>query len=293
MPSRSSVRTLLHSAGILLGVAGIVFVGQRLVTYGAQIDLRSINPAGYFVLVLLSALYGASNILLAAGWREILARLGATPTFRWAVWAYAVSQLAKYVPGNIFHLVGRQALGAAAGMAHGPLAKSAIMELAVVALCAVLFVPLLLALYWPAGGGILGPVLFGGAILLAMSVARRVFGRALARSALFYTLYLAISGIVFLGTYLLSGGQATMEEMPVVAGAYVLAWLAGLVTPGAPAGIGVREAVLLVLLGNLAAPPVILLAVVMGRAVTVVGDVGFYLAGHSIGRPREARKADG
>jgi len=35
----------------------------------------------------------------------------------------------------------------------------------------------------------------------------------------------------------------------------------------------------LFLLAGFANPPVILLAVVMGRAVTVLGDLGFYLIG--------------
>jgi hypothetical protein len=36
----------------------------------------------------------------------------------------------------------------------------------------------------------------------------------------------------------------------IVMGSYVIAWLAGFVTPGAPAGIGVREAVLVILLAT-------------------------------------------
>ena len=37
-------------------------------------------------------------------------------------------------------------------------------------------------------------------------------------------------------------------------GAYVIAWLAGLVTPGAPAGVGVRELVMYALLPYLDQP---------------------------------------
>ena len=58
-------------------------------------------------------------------------------------------------------------------------------------------------------------------------------------------------------------------------GAYVLAWLAGLVTPGAPAGVGVRELVLLALLKGSVGQTELLLAVLLGRLVTVGGDVAF------------------
>jgi uncharacterized membrane protein YeaQ/YmgE (transglycosylase-associated protein family) len=51
----------------------------------------------------------------------------------------------------------------------------------------------------------------------------------------------------------------------VICGAYVVAWLAGLLTPGAPADL--------------------LTAIVLGRIVTVFGDVVFYLLAVCI-RPR-------
>ncbi|MDZ7598490.1 MAG: hypothetical protein U5J82_09410 [Desulfobacterales bacterium] len=38
----------------------------------------------------------------------------------------------------------------------------------------------------------------------------------------------------------------TFSTFFALCGAYVIAWLAGLVTPGAPAGVGVRELVLVV-----------------------------------------------
>ena len=69
-----------------------------------------------------------------------------------------------------------------------------------------------------------------------------------------------------------------LVSLPVslLCGAYVIAWLAGLVTPGAPAGIGVREAVLLFLLGNVLPHADLLLAVLIGRMVTVFGDTIYF-----------------
>ena len=60
-------------------------------------------------------------------------------------------------------------------------------------------------------------------------------------------------------------------------GAYVLAWLVGLVTPGAPAGVGIRELVLLFVLKGVIPETDLLLAVVMGRVVTIFGDVLYFL----------------
>lgn len=276
---KQGLRQILHCLGLLLGIMGIVFVAQRLAMYHEQIDLTSINIVGYAAIGVLSIAHGASNVLLAAGWHDILARLGVERTFRWTIWAYAMSQLAKYVPGNIFHLLGRQALGASAAISHGSLAKSAVMELAIIAFCTVFFLPLLLPVAWPKSGAFASVVLFVAVILSSIILTARFLGQRLARSAAFYSAYLTISGTIFISVYLLCGGEAGPDDMPTIAGAYVLAWLVGLCTPGAPAGLGVREAVLLTLLTDIAAPPVILLAVVMGRVVTVLGDFEFYLAG--------------
>ena len=86
-----------------------------------------------------------------------------------------------------------------------------------------------------------------------------------------------ISGALFVALIRLVDATTAGSEtllLPVI-GAYVLAWLAGLVTPGAPAGVGVRELVLLALLKGSVGQTELLLAVLLGRLVTVSGDVAF------------------
>ena len=78
----------------------------------------------------------------------------------------------------------------------------------------------------------------------------------------------------------------TVRNGPV--GMAALAWMAGFVTPGAPAGLGVREAVLLALLERLLTPQQALLVVVLWRVVTTLGDVVFFGIGLWAGRRRPA-----
>ena len=282
MISKQAAKKYLHRLGILLGIAGVLFVGQRLLAYRSEIDIGAIGAAGYVYIGLLSLLYGAANVLLAVGWHEILRHLGIERPMRWTLRTYAISQLAKYVPGNIFHLVGRQALGAAAGIGNGPLAKSSVLELVIIALCAGLFLPLLLPLVLAAVSPGESLVLFGMTAALSIAIADRYLGRRLARAATLYASHLATAGAIFVAAYFVAGGDALARELPAIAGAYVLAWLAGLVTPGAPAGLGVRETVLLFLLAGLGAEATILLAVVLGRVITVLGDMLFYVAGQFV-----------
>lgn len=111
----------------------------------------------------------------------------------------------------------------------------------------------------------------------------------MAAAFVFYLAFLIFYGLIFFILVRLvdpKGSVAVDQLLPLI-GAAVMAWLAGLVTPGAPAGLGVREAVLLLLLSTLLSKGHLELAVVLGRLVTASGDLFFYLATYAWGRSRK------
>ena len=65
--------------------------------------------------------------------------------------------------------------------------------------------------------------------------------------------------------------------------ACTLAWMLGFVTPGAPAGLGVREAVLLGLLGPVLGEPAALLLSLQLRLATLGGDLLLFVASGPFG----------
>ncbi len=76
---------------------------------------------------------------------------------------------------------------------------------------------------------------------------------------------------------MISPGFLSTDIVIGLVGAFVISWLVGLITPGAPAGVGVRELVLLFLLKGVVAEVDLLLAVALGRVITVIGDFLFFL----------------
>ncbi|CDX55523.1 conserved membrane hypothetical protein [Mesorhizobium plurifarium] len=274
----------LNRIGAFLGLAGVVFVGIRLHGYAGEIDLRRMGAGSYAAIAALAGVYGASNLLLALGWRHLMRHLGISVSRSWATRTYAISQLAKYVPGNIFQFAGRQAIGLAAGIGNGPLAKSTVYELAFLIVGGLLFSPLVLPLAFTGLPNWFGWISFVGAVTIVLWLAMRMGGADFGAAAAFYLAFLALSGLVFATASDLAGGSSGIALYPAIAGAYVVAWLVGLVTPGAPAGIGIREAILMALLGGLSAEPVILIAVVIGRVITVLGDFLFFAGGQIAGR---------
>ncbi|TPN01696.1 hypothetical protein [Mesorhizobium sp. B2-1-3A] len=266
----------LHRIGAFLGLAGVVFVAIRLRGYADEIDFHRMGTGSYIAVAALASLFGVSNVLLGFGWRSLMLHLGAPVSWHWAIRTYAISQLAKYVPGNVLQFAGRQAIGVAAGIGNGPLAKSTVYELGFLVVGAALFSPLVLPLIAAGIPDWFGWVSFASVVAITLWLTVRVGGVDLCMAAGFYLSFLASSGLVFIAAYSVAGGLGDFTLYPAIAGAYVIAWLAGLITPGAPAGLGVREAVLLFLLSSLSDAPVILLAVVIGRLITVLGDVLFF-----------------
>ena len=275
---RPVARRALHWGGSALAIAGIVFVALHLRDYGAELNFARLDFAAWSTVAGLALVYGLSNLMLALAWWNLLGQLGASTSRSWAVRVYGISQIAKSVPGNIFHLAGRQAMGMAAGLPSWTLAKSAVWELGLISVTCGLFGLLALPLLLPALSVTASAALFAAAICIAAALLWRITGMSAARAFGWYAGFLTISGLLFVGLLELlaeSPGAGFGFWLPV-GGAYLLAWLVGLVTPGAPAGMGVRELVLLFLLKGAVPETDLLLAVLLMRLVSVLGDVGYF-----------------
>jgi len=284
-----TLRRNLHWVGSALALTGVGFVAQRLSHYAAGADFSRFSATSWLFVCGVCLAYALAGLMLAYGWRNLVGHLGTIISPAAAVGIYGVSQLAKYVPGNVLHLAGRQALGIAAGVPGWTLAKSAVWELALLATAAAGFGLLTLPLLEPACSMALSLGAFVALIGLAAGLARHFIGPRVARAFAWYTAFLGVSGLLF-AALLTSVPDTPMDGcvpwLPVC-GAYVLAWFSGLVTPGAPAGIGVRELTLLFLLKGLVSEADLTLTVLLARIVTVVGDLFFYvLARFTVARPR-------
>jgi glycosyltransferase 2 family protein len=272
----------LHYCGSALAIVGIVFVLLRLRDYGSEIDLARFGMLEWSAALGLAMIYGLANLTLAFAWWNLLGQLGAGTSRRCAVRIYGISQIARYVPGNIFQLAGRQALGMAAGLPASALAKSALWELGLIAVAGAIFGLLAAPLMWSdltvsASTGAFCAIAVGAFLVL-----RRLLSPSVSVSLVWQIIFLATSGAVFMGALALVSPSAVSHlTFTPLCGAYVIAWLVGLVTPGAPAGLGVRELVLLFLIGGRVEQADLFLAIVLGRLVTVGGDFLFFAAAAS------------
>lgn len=271
--------TLLHVVGGVLSVAGLWFVFVRMSAELANLNSLAIYVGAWLPLILLSCVYGLANGLLAKAWWQLLRYLGCPVDFARAYRLFGLSQLAKYVPGNVFHLAGRQALGMSAGLPAGILAKSSLWELGLIVLAGLHFSLLALPLLFHTMTAVASVLWLVVVLALCALGLRRWFGKDVALALIWQLGFLVLSAAIFLVILaVVSAAPVSAVQWSAVMGSYVLAWLIGLLTPGAPAGVGVREAVLLHLLGHFLAPGDLVVAVVAGRIVTITGDLLFFFS---------------
>ena len=248
----------------VLAVVGGFFVATLAARWNDVISLNWRLEPGLFVLatVLLALSYG----LVAWLWGVALHRAAGTRVATGArIWF--LSNLARYVPGNVWSYVGAVELARREGVARRT-------TLAVMALTQVLSVGVAVAAGLPvlvAERARLGrPALLGALVVAAGAALAALFRRQLldlARRRLpgfdpadltpsagtvvllvaGYALYWAVTGLAF-AALVASLYPLDPGDVPLVVAAYAAAYAAGFLALLTPAGLGVREGVLVVAL---------------------------------------------
>ncbi len=274
---------LVNIAGAGLAVWATVLVVQNLVDYMGQIETSGFGPLFWLGMVLLGVVYGFISILLARAWWQTLRALGVESSFRISLRIYGVSQMGKYIPGNVAQVIGRQAMAQAAGYDGLAVGKSAIVEVLLLCAGAFAFAMVAAPVIFPDWPMLAGIVLFAVVSLMLWYLLGSVWNFSMQRAFGLLIAFLFLAAAVFCGLLTLSQ-PIPLSLLPLVIGAYTAAWLIGYVAPGAPAGIGIREVALTWLLGEWFSASVLTLVVVLGRLVTTLGDLFFVVIAYSYGR---------
>ncbi len=231
------------------------------------------------------ALVATGSALL--GWRVLLADLGSRLPLVASLYVYALSQLGKYVPGSVWPVLGQMELGRAFQIPRLRSATAFLLSL-FGSLVSATAVGGLLAFTSPGWGrafALLPLVL----VIMHPRVLIPVIGivaRVLRRSGVTETPSLAGVGkaLVFLvvqwlvlgaSTTLMAHGLGSSVSWTRCIAAVSLAWAAGLAVVIVPAGAGVREGVLTLLLAPSMGGGRALAVALLGRlALTIADAVG-------------------
>ena len=292
LPGGIKLWTTLLSAGFLL--AAVLSHGQQLLQM--RLDLQ-----GVLWLVLGVGVSLLSLVANGIGLGVVLHWLGLKPQGQALVGAYLATNLRKYLPGGIWHLAARVAL------LRSPTAPLQHPASAGVALLAVLLDPLVAAIaalaLVPLGGWQGGLALV--CVLPLLLLLPRWLNPLVVRLERSKAAGLGLTDAVGMGEALAEGPRLSGYPWQLLAvqavfvmvrfggfaccvqafdlsyglgwggwlAGFAFAWTAGLVVPGAPGGLGVFEAVLLLRLG-VAVPEAPLLAIAISyRLVVSLADL--------------------
>lgn len=270
------LRSYVRGLGLLISLLALAFVVYQFSQQSGFDSLRSLQVKDWILVLLLSGAYAVASVLLALSWRLILLHTGSQASWSWAIVTYGVSQLAKYLPGNVLHFAGRQALAMSSGLPGKGVLWSTAYELMSLSLAGLsISLIFLTRLGWTEVQAISTAV--GFVVVVSLCLERLKF-RHLMAAYLLHVVFLLVSGSIFAIVVHTLGleGERIGQLMYWLCAAHVAAWLVGLLVPGAPAGLGVREATLLVLLDGLLPAGLLLVAVAVARLVNLMGDLLFF-----------------
>ena len=290
--------TLVRVAGASLSVLAVGYVCYRVTTSADALGRDFLVPEFVAAIVVGALAYAGLAVLIGVAWHRLLASTGLVNLpLREALGIFGRSQVLKYLPSNLLHYVGRHAAAYRFGAPHGPLVWASIAETVLVMAAAVLVTALfaqsliaravdeLHSPYWlrlalpaMAAAALMGATAYllgRGEQTKTSSLVSLARGSAIACSL--YVLFFLANGV------LLAGLVATLPDVRgasplLLAGIVALAWFAGFIVPGAPAGIGIRELLLTIGLEHIGFGASALSLALAYRIVTMLGDLVLALA---------------
>ena len=280
-------------------VLALSWIGWLIVQQAPNLPaLDLFSPALWAALMLALCCYVISQLAAAEAWCRILSFRQVAIAPQRARSQPMISQIGKYIPGNVAHLFGRLVIGRRDGVAGGVLVASMVLEIGftlaagfTVAAALLLFMPDTLprlARDFPRVSAWLTPQLIAVALIIggalgAVLLKRRLHKldlpqpglRQLASPLALHITTFPVLGISLWATALAVSPDAAPGLVTCIL-VFAFAWVAGFVMPGAPGGIGVRDSIIVLGLAASLGEGSGLAIALLHRAISVLGDVATF-----------------
>jgi glycosyltransferase 2 family protein len=247
----------------------------------------------WYIFIILILLYAITLALPALGWAKILNYYSENKVKHSEIlWLYCRTAIAKYIPGNVFHYLSRQIHGSAFGLKQKVMGAASLLEISFVVsagvLISLIFYPFVelpknltnmpdIFIVIVSLGVFVLPWLFliGTNKFISLNGNKKslksFYNIGLFSSYFYYIFFLIFSSILFASVLFISG----LSFLNSIYGIFIygFVYVLSYVTPGAPGGIGVREALLVLFIGGMMAPGEAVSAVIIFRIITICGEL--------------------
>lgn len=275
---------------IILGVT-LFFLAKTLKDNWEQVLEIRISHSGWVSLGTAFLITIMAHIWSGWVWFWIIKEFNQSVNSRWAIRVYLVTNIAKYLPGNIWHFYGRITETKKVGVPVEIAILSVLIEPLLMAAAALvvalvgsiqenLFLQFLcfFAVISIVHPRILNPIIkYLVKIKLKFTksdldaVHELQLERYPIKPFLGEICFVLLRGSGFLLT-MLAFNSIEFNQILLIFSVFSLAWLLGLVVPGAPGGVGVFEATALALLDPKFFPSIVLSAVAFYRLISILAE---------------------
>ena len=282
--NKEKIKSIVYLLGKSLGVLGVLFVFYKLST---EYTLSTFFEDFYSLLAIMPVLLLLNIIGTLVGiyaWHIMLLHYAKKPFPYYSSYYYfAKTEISKYLPGNIFHFIGRQALSSKMGVTQKEMVKISFL-LSFLLLAATVFSSMILAsiskllpLYM-----VLLTLLASIILIIVIIFVYPTFPmRKKIQMNLLLVVSVTMQGMM-LGTIMLyQSTDMSVAQFYLFVSIYIVSWLIGFITPGASGGLGVREGTFIAISTFLhidLATEVIVFSVLMVRLINIVIDILMYLS---------------
>lgn len=292
-------RKIIKYIGNIIMILAIVMIIKKIKSY--DVDYSTIfSQKNTFSFILITLIYSITVIFGGVPWMNIINALLCCKIQYWeTMLIYTKSNVFKYIPGNVFQYIGRNELAICKNLKHSSVALSTLIDVCW-NIFSIIFLAILLAgeslyVYITQQYSFLrkGVVIFSAISIVVLfllyyivrkkrekivEILHEIFSVKLRKALGINFLFYAAQGLINAGLYvavfsIISGEHYSVQSIMTCMGAMLVAFAAGFITPGAPGGVGVREAVSLFLLGTSIRESVILTGIVIMRVLSIVGDI--------------------
>ncbi|MER3433833.1 MAG: hypothetical protein C4288_10460 [Leptolyngbya sp. ERB_1_1] len=280
MPRRS--KSFKIALRWLILAAVVFFLLQSLQKHWQDVTKLRIDAAGVACLAIALGVTLFAHIFAGYVWSWILQFLSYRVSGAWGAQTYLKTNIAKYLPGNVWHFYGRINAAKQVGIPIAPATLSILLEslLTAAAACVFAFVGhrsrawlqlaivllILIAIH---------PLFLNRVLKQASKLKQSTDPIHLERYPLLPLLgelgFLGLRSIGFVLTFL-ALRPISISELPLLVSGFAWAWLLGFIIPGLPGGVGVFEAIALALLSQAFPSGQVLAAAVLYRFVNTLAE---------------------
>ncbi len=294
-------KKIIKAVGYALMLIAIVFIVKKIMAFDDSIWV-SIKETKVWVIAVVLGVNITQILISCIPWGFVVKQLTGTkiPYLQLAE-VYTKSNIYKYIPGNIFQYVGRNELAVKMSLSHADIGMSTLLDTMIMFGTAVLLSFCILgnhAVRYFSGNyvriflilAVIAAVMF--LILWGFykksGIVRELVNKykgllnirnfvGFVKPFLFYIIINIVGCITLILVLLLAFHQQyTLGMMIRISGAYIFAFIVGLVTPGVSGGIGIRESVMVMLTDGFLQSDVMLASMVLVRLVSVFSDIASF-----------------